>query len=460
MYNIVIIGGGPGGYVAALEAAKNGFKVALFEKRKIGGTCLNWGCIPTKALISSARNFLKLKNSDEWGLTCDNISFDLEKIQNRKENVINKLRTGVQNLLKSYKVDVFSAEAEINDRHKIVYYENGKQNIITGDKIIIATGSIQKNIPFLIPDGEKIITSDHALNIKTLPKNIAIIGGGVIGLEFAHFFASFGVEVTVIEALKGILPGFDVQVAKRLGVLLKKQGVKILTNTMIKDADVSEDGVELMLGEDRSLKIEKVLVAVGRKPNISGIKGNNIKIENGFISTNNNFLTSEKDVFAIGDVANRLMLAHFASAQAEHLIKSISGNNLGDFYKKPVPACVFSSRDLATVGKTEDDLKSSGVEYNIGNFNYQACSMAVALGETDGIIKILTDNDGYILGAHILGEGASELIHEISLGMEANLKAQEISEMIHAHPTLSELVKESSGDVFKNAVHKYYRPKQ
>lgn len=457
-YNIVIIGGGPGGYVAALEAAKHGFTVALFEKKKIGGTCLNWGCIPTKALISSARNYQKLKKSEEWGLICNNISFDMEKIQNRKELIVNKLRSGVQNLLKSYKIEVFSAEAEINDKHKIIYYDNGEQKSITGDKIIIATGSLQKNIPFLMPDGDKIITSDHALNIKKLPKNIAIVGGGVIGLEFAHFFASFGVEVIVIEALKGILPGFDIQLAKRLGVLLKKQGVKILTNTMIKDADILKDGVKLILGEDRSLEFEKVLVAVGRKPNISGIKDNKIKIENGFISTDNNFMTSVKNVYAIGDVTNRLMLAHFASAQAEHLIKTINGNNMGDFYKKPVPACVFSSRDLATVGKTEDELKSSGIEYNVGNFNYQACSMAVALGETDGIIKILSDKDGNILGAHILGEGASELIHEISLGIETNLKVQEISEMIHAHPTLSELVKEASGDVFKNAVHKYYRP--
>jgi dihydrolipoamide dehydrogenase len=286
---------------------------------------------------------------------------------------------------------------------------------------------------------------------------MSIVGGGVIGLEFAHLFASFGVNVTVIEAMKGILPGFDVQISKRLGVLLKKQGVKILTNTMIKSANILEDGVELILGEDKKIKTDKVLVAVGRKPNLSGIETDKLKIENGFIATDNNFLTTENDIYAIGDVSSRLMLAHYASAQAEHLIKKLSCKTVGDFYKKPVPACVFSSRDFATVGKTEEELKSIKMEYKVGNFSYQACSMAVAMNETDGLIKILSDNDGNILGAHILGEGASELIHEIALGMETGLKIQEISELIHAHPTLSEIVKEASGDVFSNAVHKYYR---
>ena len=452
---LVVIGSGPGGYVSALKAANNGIKTILIEKDIVGGTCLNYGCIPTKAIISSAHLYEKMKKSHEFGIKTGSVDIDINAVFKRKENIVSTLRKGILSLVKSYKIELIESEAIFDNGKVIVREKSGEIREIVPKNTIIATGSKPKELPFLKFNNKNILSSNEILEFNgDFPESITIIGGGVIGIEFAYFLSVFGTKVTVVEALPNILPGFDVKMVKRLQADLKKHGIKIHTSTKIQDVNITDEMVTLKTDKG-DIQSKYVLLAVGRSPNIGNI--NNVNVNNGFIEVNKYLQTSLQGVFAIGDCTNRMMLAHFASHQGEYVVEHILNKKTHEYQSGIIPSCVFSSLTLASAGETEESLKQKGINYNIGSFNYRASSMGIASGEIDGIIKILTYDDGKILGAHILGYSAENLIHELALAMNRGISAYEIADIIHAHPTMSEIIMEASADTFSQAIHKYYR---
>ncbi|MDD5089314.1 MAG: dihydrolipoyl dehydrogenase [Candidatus Wallbacteria bacterium] len=454
---IVVVGGGPGGYVAALCAARRGHAVTLVERESLGGTCLNRGCIPTKALIAGARLYNRMKNSSSFGVTADAVRFDAALMHQRKNRVVESLRSGIEKLLHSYKVDVLHGDATLLGNRAVRVQEgSGLIKELSPDYVILSPGSHSKDLPFLKADGVTVLDSTHALELEELPQDMLIIGGGVIGLEFAHMYSCLGVKITVIEALPQVLPGFDTQLTSRLAQALKKAGVLIKTGARISSVAV-DSGATVRLESGEEFKSSKVLLSVGRKPDLSVLSDTcDVRTENGRISVNPHLGTGVPGVYAIGDAVSPLMLAHVASAQAEIAVENICGGTR-EFDFSVVPACVFSAMDYASVGVTEDDLKKNNTPFKSGLFHLAASSMALAMGCPEGLVKVLSSPDGRILGAHILGEGAPDMIHELALAMKCGIDAHQVSDVIHAHPTLSESVREACADVFSAAVHKYYR---
>ncbi|MDD2717443.1 MAG: dihydrolipoyl dehydrogenase [Candidatus Wallbacteria bacterium] len=455
MHKLAIIGAGPGGYVAALAAAKAGIPTVLIEKEQLGGTCLNFGCIPTKALIAGARLLQKMKDSTRFGINAGQVYPDFEKMQERKSLIVKNLRVGIEQLLKSYKVEVLKGEARLLQNREIIVRTAEAETAVQAENMILSTGSEPRNLPNLSADGMRVLDSSQALSLGSIPSSLIVIGGGVIGLEFAHLFAALGSQVTVVEIFKQVLPGFDSQVVRRLALVLKKQGIRVITGAGIKEVK-TENGCSLLLENGEQVTGEKILLSVGRKAAVSSLADSGIELANGRVKTDETLKTNIPGIYAIGDMTSPLMLAHVASAQAEIAVRNISGHS-EKFDYSVIPSCVFTSLDLAVVGKTEDELKEKQIPYKAGSFNFAASSMAQALGETEGLVKILADPDGQILGAQAMGEGSPDLIHEISLAMKNRITVHSIAEMVHAHPTLSETVKEAAADVFQAAIHKFYR---
>ena len=425
-YDLAIIGAGWAGFNAAMKAGQSGYKVALIEKDKLGGTCLNRGCIPTKALIQSAKILSLAKKSSAFGVRSDSPSANFPEIQKRKEQIINQLNNGMQFMLKNKNINYIQGEAKIISPQELSLGDEK----IKAKNILIATGSKPAELPDLKFDGKKVISSDDILNLESIPKSLLIIGGGVIGCEFASLFSVLGSNVAVIELLPQLLPQEDKETAKKLETIFKKRGIKVMTGVDAKA--VNFDNYDL------------VLLAIGRRPNIAGLGEIGIRLEKNRVAVDDYLATSIPNIYAAGDCIGGIMLAHYASYQGE-----LAAANLGSADKKKadscaIPNCIFTDPEVASVGLSEEKARQSGIETKISRFDFQASGMARILGETEGFIKIVSHKqNGDILGASIIGPKATELIGILTLAVKSHLKAAQVRDTVFAHPTLSECVSEA-----------------
>lgn len=455
---VVVIGGGPGGYVAAIRAAQLGAEVALVEKENLGGTCLNVGCIPTKALLHSAELYEEAKEGAKYGVIASDVKVDFLKVQERKKAVTKQLVSGVKGLLASNKVKVVSGEASFISKDTIeVKTEKGTEKI-KADKFIIATGSIPAKPPIPGIDSKQCIDSTGALELQEVPKSMVIVGGGVIGVEIATLYSALGCKIVVIEMLDEILPMMDGELTKMIRAKLAKKGVEIYTSTKVmsfKDTGANvEVTVEMKDGSTKVFAGEKALISIGRRTNTAtiGLEKAGIVNDRGRIIVNDKMETNVPGIYAVGDCIGKIMLAHIASAQGEIAAENALGHN-NVFDSKTNPSCVYTKPEFASVGLTEEAAKAQGLDYIVGKFPLAANGRAMIMGE-DGMIKIIAGKKyKEVLGAHILGPRATDLIGEMALaiGMEATI--DEVIATIHAHPTVAEAIKEAALSVEKRAIH-------
>ena len=455
---VAVIGGGPGGYVAALKAAMLGAEVTVIEKNKVGGTCLNVGCIPTKALLASSDVLRTVKEAKSFGINVEgDIKPDFEAIIARKQKVTDELVAGIEFLFDKRGVKKINGFGKLIDKNTIeVTKEDGSVEEVKADKIILANGSIPTVFPFMPYNGKNVITSDEVLSLDKLPESMVIIGGGVIGSEIGQFYSTLGTKVTIVEVLPQILGRMDSDGAKALTRQFKKDKIKVMCNVATDSFEVSEDNVKLNLNNGKSIEAEIVLLCTGRKPNLanSGVAEAGVKMtDRGFVEVNEYMETNLEGVYAIGDIIPGAMLAHVASAEgmvaAENAVK---GNSETVNYKS-IPSCVYTEPEVAGVGKTEDELKAEGIEYKVGRFDFRGLGKAKAIGKIQGFIKVLVDNDDVIIGATLVGPHCTDLLTELSLAVGLGLKAKDVGRVIHAHPSLSEGIMEALHDVHDECVH-------
>ncbi|RJQ46094.1 MAG: dihydrolipoyl dehydrogenase [Nitrospiraceae bacterium] len=455
---ITIIGAGPGGYVAAIRAAQLGAEVAVIEESEVGGTCLNWGCIPTKTLIASAEVLHKARNAGDFGLELEGtVSPNIVKIMERKKKVVDVQIKGIRGLFKSWGVRLIEGRGVIESPKKIkITLKDGNVQNIDTDKIIIATGSRPAQIPVFPFDGTRILSSDHAINLNTIPKSLVIVGAGVIGCEFAFIYKEFGSEITMVEMMPRAVSTEDAEISDILERELKKKKIKLLTNTSVQKVDVKEEGVSVVLSDGKTLEAEKVLVSIGRAVNSKNLGLEEVGVQmgkRGEIPVNDKMETNIEGIYAIGDVVGGIMLAHLASKQGLIAAENATGGNAVIKYDV-VPAAIFTSPEIASVGLREHQAKEKGLAYKVGRFQFRSLGKAHAMGEISGLFKIISEEGtDKILGAHIIGPHASDLIHELALAMEGGLTVHDIAHTIHAHPTLAEGVMETAEDVHGMAVH-------
>lgn len=457
-FDVVIIGGGPGGYVAAIRASQLGFKTALIEKDRVGGICLNWGCIPTKALLKSAELYNLMKRADEFGLKLENLAFDFKKVIQRSRQVAERLTRGVEFLLKKNNVTKISGEGFILKQNVVGVKGDKDEMEIESRNIIIATGARPREIPGIKVDGKFIITSKEAMLLEEPPKSMIIIGAGAIGVEFAYFYNSFGTKITLIEMMPSILPNEDKEITDILAKSFQKSGIEILTETKVISA-VQEDNsavvkIERKNGEE-ILKADVALVAIGVRGNTDGIGLENVgvEVENTFIKVDKKtYKTNVDGIYAIGDVIGPPLLAHAASAEGIRCVENIAGVETLPVDYNGIPSCTYCIPQVASIGLTEQKAIELGYEIRVGRFPFRANGKALALGETEGIVKVIFDAKyGELLGAHIIGPEATELIAEFGVVKTLEGTAFEIAKTIHAHPTLSETLMEASADSLKES---------
>ena len=452
-YDIVVIGGGPGGYVAAIRAAQLGKKVAIIEKSSLGGICLNWGCIPTKSLLKNAYVLDLIKNASKYGIDIPEYSVNWDKVIKRSRNIAKRLSKGIEYLMNKNKIDFINAKAILKDSHTILI--NDSKEEIKSDFIILATGTTQKNLPGLTIDGKQIISSKEAMILDHIPKRMVIIGAGAIGVEFAHLYNTFGSDVTMIEAMPNILPNEDEDISKELSSILLKRKVKILTGKIVDKVSKSKKDIKLSIGKE-TIEADIVLVAVGVTGNISnlGLKKIGIKTSNGFIDKNTFLQTSVKNIYAIGDVSGPPLLAHVASAEGVTAVEHICGLDVNEMRYDNIPACTYCEPEVASVGLTELQAKDNGYKIKVGKFPFRALGKSLADGSHDGFVKIIYDEKyGELLGCHIIGHNASNLISEIGIARMLETTYYEILKTIHPHPTLSEAIHEATADALGEAIH-------
>jgi dihydrolipoamide dehydrogenase len=469
-YDVVIVGGGTGGYVAAIRASQLGLKTAIVEKGKLGGTCLHKGCIPSKALLRSAEVFSTAKKSHEFGVQVGEVTLDFNKVQERKNGIVDQLHKGVQHLMKQGKIDVFEGLGRILGPSIFspmpgtisVEMANGDENeMLIPKNVIVATGSRPRSLPGLDFDGEFVLSSDDALQLEELPKSIIIVGGGVIGIEWASMLVDFGVEVTVIEYADRLVPTEDHEVSQEMKRLLKKKGVSIFTSAKVLSDTVEKGTGEVTIsaelnGESKSFTAEKVLVSVGRQANVEniGIENTDIEINKGLVKVNEFLQTKESHIYAIGDVIGGLQLAHVASHEGISAIEHIAGKNPTPIDYGLVSKCIYSNPEIASVGFTEHEAKENGFDTKIGKFSFRAIGKALVYGESDGFVKIIADKEtNDILGVHMIGPHVTDMISEAGLARVLDATPWEVGHTIHPHPTLSEAIGEAALAVDGLAIH-------
>ena len=433
-YDLAIIGSGPCGYVAAIRAAQLGMKVSVFEKERVGGVCLNWGCIPTKALSATAGVLNNIQRSAEFGINVKGYEIDFSKACERKNNIVKKLSSGIETLFKARKIALVKAKAEI-----------GK---IDAKNILIATGSLPFQLPGMEFDGKSILSSTDMLKLKSIPKSIIIVGGGVIGCEFASIFRQFGSEITIVEMMERLLPTEDEEISKKIEQIFKKKGIKVFAGTKVEKIEKNN----VILSNGATVLGEKVLVSVGRVPNSEGLEG--ITGDNkGWIRVDENFRTNVKNIYAAGDVIGGVLLAHVASREGICAVEAMAGKNKTIDYNV-IPSCIFTSPEIASVGMTEAKARANGLDVRARKFLFSAIGKAHVLGETDGFIKLVVDNKtDKILGAQLIGPHVTELIAEISPCVQFGITSENLASVIHAHPTLSEVIQEACEAVQNKEIH-------
>jgi len=452
-HDLIVVGGGPAGYVAAIRAAQLGKTVACVEKERAGGTCLNWGCIPTKSLLRNAELYSLLSHhAAEFGLSFEKLAFDWEKVISRSRDVSDKNASGVEFLFKKNKVDYIRAEATIDKAGSVsTKAADGKTDTLTAPRIMVATGVVSRPLPSLPFNGH----SREAMVLKPQPKSMIIIGAGAIGVEFAYFFNSFGTKIILVEMMPNILPVEDTEVSQTLERALAKQGIKIFTNTKTTKTEATDSGVKITVEgkTTETLEADICLVAIGVQPLLPGGKLKFDLTERGYIKTDENYQTSTPGIYAAGDIIGPPWLAHVASYEAIQAVNGMFG--AGKPKKVTVfPGCTYCQPQVASVGLTERAAKEKGLKYRVGKFPYTASGKARAVGETDGFVKlIIGEPHGEIIGAHIIGAEATELIAELGLAITLEATHEEIDATIHAHPTLSEMVHEASEQAYGHAIH-------
>ena len=456
-YDLIVIGGGPGGYVAAIRAGQLGLKTAIVEKRgALGGTCLNVGCIPSKALLQSSHHYhMAATEFEHHGIIAKGLSFDLKVMMGRKDKVVSDLTQGVEFLMKKNKVDYVIGEGTIKAAGEVVITppkKGAKKQTLKTDNILIATGSDVAPLPGVKIDEKQIVSSTGALDLKTVPKTLCVVGAGVIGLELGSVWRRLGAKVTVVEFLDHILPGMDAEISKQMQRTLKKQGIEFKLSTKVTGAKTAKAGVTLTTepvagGKKETMKAEIVLAAIGRLPFTNGLGLDKAGVEmddRGFVKVDEDFQTNVEGIFAIGDVIGGAMLAHKAEDEGVVCVEVMAGQS-GHIDYDSIPGIVYTWPEVASVGKTEEQLKDAGVKYNVGKFPFTANSRARCNADTDGFVKILADAaTDAVLGCHIIGPEAGDLIQEVVVAMELSGSAEDIARICHGHPGLSEAVKEAA----------------
>jgi len=458
-FDLVVLGAGPGGYVGAIRASQLGLKCAVIEKDKPGGVCLNIGCIPSKALIHQAETYMHRGDLVEMGIALDESAFDYGPVFKKSRNAADTLSKGVRYLLKKNKVEYIEGAAVLSGPHSVTV---GGDRTITGRNIMIATGSRPREIPIFPFDGKKVLSSTDALMLEKLPKTLLILGGGYIGMEFAHIMSSFGVQVTVVEMLDRILPLADQDVVNVFRKNIEKRGVRILTSTKAEKMNLTATGVDLTIrspeGNAEVLSADAMIVSVGRSTNIEniGLEGLSIKTERGFILVDEHYRTNVPSIFAVGDVINTPQLAHVAMKEAELAAEFMAGKtNHGKLDPATVPAAIFTEPQIASFGPTEAQLEASGRTYKKASFPYRGAGKSVAIERSEGMVKLLYDDTkgNRLIAAHVVGADAAEIIHELILAHHADLPLADVAEMVHIHPTLSEAIMEAGRTAEGWAVH-------
>jgi dihydrolipoamide dehydrogenase len=467
-FDVIVVGAGPGGYVAAIRAAQLGLSAAIVEANHLGGICLNWGCIPTKALLKSAEMFQKMSHADDYGLSAKDIGFDLAKIVARSRGVAEKLSSGIAHLMKKHKITVFNGYGKLvgqgsnGQAQQLSVENNGKvEHLLSAKHIILATGARAKSFPDLEADGERVWSYKEALIPKTIPKSLLVIGSGAIGIEFANFYHTFGSEVTVVEVMDQIMPVEDKEIADIAQKAMKKRGMKFKLATKVAELERQKDQVTVTLESNtktEKIVVEQVITAVGVFPNVENIGLEDLGVEldsQGFINIDGFCQTSVKGVYAIGDVAGVPCLAHKASHEAMICIEKIANQKgVHSLDKSMIPACTYCFPQVASIGITEQQARQQDLKVRIGKFPFQANGKAIAQGDNEGLVKVIfDDHTGELLGAHMVGSDVTEMIQGFAIAKTMETTEDELMHTVFPHPTLSEMIHESVLDAYKRAIH-------
>ena len=458
-YDIIVIGSGPGGYVTAIRASQLGFKTAIIEKENLGGICLNWGCIPTKALLKSAQVFKYINHAEDFGLNKIEASFDFPNVVQRSRGVAEKMSKGVEFLMKKNKIDVIFGTAKVKPGKKVAVEKDGAVTEYTAEHIVLATGARSRELPNLPQDGKKVIGYRQALTLPKQPKSMIVVGSGAIGVEFAYFYATMGTEVTVVEFMPNIVPVEDEDVSKHLEKSFKKAKIKVMTNASVESVDTSGEGVKAQVKTEKGvveLQADILLSAVGITANIEniGLEEVGIKTEKGRVVVDEWYRTSVPGYYAIGDILSTQALAHVASAEGITCVEKIKGLDVERIDYGNIPGCTYCTPEIASVGLTEKQAKEKGYEIKVGKFPFSASGKATANGDTDGFVKVIFDAKyGEWLGCHMIGTGVTEMIAEAVAARKLETTGHEILKTVHPHPTLSEAVMEAVAAAYGEVIH-------
>ena len=458
-FDVIVIGGGPGGYVAAIRASQLGLKTAVIEKEHLGGICLNWGCIPTKALLKSAELLQKIKHAEEFGIITEKANFDIKKIVNRSRSISAKLVGGIKGLLKKNKVTIFEGTAKISSPKSVLIEGKGQKTSLEAKNIIIATGARARILDGFKPDGKNIWTYREALIPESVPKSMVIVGSGAIGIEFASFYNALGVQVTVLEAASQILPMEDEEISAIAKKSFETKGIKFYTAIKLEGKEISNNTVRVAFLQNYTkmlVEAEVLLIAVGITANIEdlGLENTKVKLDRGHIATNGVCQTAEANIYAIGDVAGAPWLAHKASHEGIIAVEHIAGKKPHELNKLNIPGCTYSTPQIASVGMTEKAALAAGYKLKIGRFPFYANGKALILGDSEGLIKTIFDaKTGELLGAHLVGSDVTELIHSYVIAKSMEGIELDFIEAILPHPTLSEMLQESVLQAYNKPIH-------
>lgn len=462
-YDLVILGGGPAGYVAAIRASQLKLKVAIVEQAKLGGTCLHKGCIPTKALLKSAEKYNTLSSIEDFGITLDNVEFDYKKAHTRKNDVINQLHNGIQSLMKKGKVDVYTGTGRILGPSifsplpgtvSVDFGEDQENEMLVPKNLLVCTGSKPRHIPSITVDEKMILTSDGLVEMEELPNSVAIIGGGVIGIEWASIMQDLGVQVTIIEAGERILPTEDQDIVKELTKSFEAKNTKILVKQSVESCEVVGDKVQVKC-TDQQIEVDKVVIAIGRQPNTNsiGLENTDAQLDSGFIKVNKNYQTKESHIYAAGDVIGGIQLAHVASKEAIHAVEHMAGLKPA-INDTAIPSCIYSNPEIAHIGLTEKEAKEKHSNIKVKKFPFIANAKALINGQHEGFIKMIVDEDtDDLVGVHLIGDHVTEMIAEMSLAFTLDASSWEVGHTIHPHPSVSEVMQEVALSITDGAIH-------
>ncbi|MGZ9148559.1 MAG: dihydrolipoyl dehydrogenase [Candidatus Deferrimicrobiaceae bacterium] len=443
-FDLVVIGAGPGGYVAAIRAAQLGLRVAVVERDKPGGVCVNWGCIPSKAILKSADLYQQMKNAAAYGIVVKGLSVDYGEVIRRSRKVSEKMSRGVSFLFRKNGIELIAGNAVISSPTTV---RAGDEEIGAG-KVLVAVGTAVRGLPGIEPDGKTVLTSDDALAQEKMPGSVVVLGGGAVGVEFAYIYRSFGAEVAVVEMEDQLLPRTDREVAKELEKSFQKQGIRVLTGAPAKSLDKAARELTVSLqGKEERLPAEKFLVAVGRKPLTDGLglEACGVKLSKGYVEVDASLRTACPTIYAIGDVIGGMLLAHEASAEGAAAAEIIAGHEARPPDRDKIPACIFCQPEVSTIGLSEEEAKRRGIKVLVSKFPFTALGRAVASGHTEGFVKMVAEERyGEVIGCHIIGHGASDLIAELGLALTLEATFREIGKTVHAHPTLPEAIREAA----------------